>query len=92
MKNKKKKINKNTAGSHPDESYQTATVKNLHLDKEIKALPGTHKRVNGKDVPVNKQIIDYLRSMGLLESPQASALSEENLRQMIRKILVENDN
>ncbi len=33
-----------------------------YLDKEIKALPSTHKRVKGKDVPVNKQIIDYLKS------------------------------
>ena len=89
---KKKKTNKSKAGSHPDESYQTATVKNLHLDKEVKALPSTHKRVNGKDVPVNKQIVDYLRAMGLLESPPATTLSEENLRQMIRKILAKNNN
>lgn len=53
-------------GSYYDETYQTGTIKNLHLDKEIKALPSTHKRVNGKDVPVNKQIIDYLKDMGLL--------------------------
>jgi hypothetical protein len=53
-------------GSYYDETYQTATIKNLHLDKPIKALPSTHKRVNGKDIPVNKQIIDYLRDMGLL--------------------------
>ena len=55
-----------TGGSYYDETYQTGTIKNLHLDKPIKALPSTHKRVNGKDVPVNKQIIDYLRDMGLL--------------------------
>jgi hypothetical protein len=54
------------AGHHPEETYQIATIKNLHLDKEIKALPSTHKRVKGKDVPVNKQIIDYLKDMGLL--------------------------
>tara|TARA_Y100001970_G_C13590742_1_gene535431 strand:+ start:62 stop:340 length:279 start_codon:yes stop_codon:yes gene_type:complete len=88
MKNKKKKTSKKVAGSHRDESYLTATVKNLHLDKEIKALPSTHKRVNGKDVPVNVQIVDYLKSMGLLESSSCITLSEQNLREMIRKILI----
>ena len=58
--------NNQVGGSYYDETYQTGTVKNLMLDKPIKALPSTHKRVNGKDVPVNKQIIDYLKSMGLL--------------------------
>jgi hypothetical protein len=53
-------------GSYYDETYNTATVANLHLNKPIKALPSTHKRVNGKDIPVNKQIIDYLKDMGLL--------------------------
>jgi hypothetical protein len=53
-------------GSYYDETYQTGTIKNLHLDKPIKALPSTHKRVNGKDIPVNKQIVDYLKDMGLL--------------------------
>jgi hypothetical protein len=53
-------------GSYYDETYDTATIANLHLNKPIKALPSTHKRVNGKDIPVNKQIIDYLKDMGLL--------------------------
>jgi hypothetical protein len=57
---------KRVGGSYYDETYQIATIKNLHLDKPIKALPSTHKRVNGKDIPVNKQIIDYLKDMGLL--------------------------
>ncbi len=91
MKNKKKKTSKKVAGSHQDESYQTATIKNLYLDREIKALPSTHKRVNGKDVPVNVQIVDYLRSMGLLENLSFTTLTEQNLREMIRKILIENN-
>ena len=53
-------------GSYYDETYQKGTIKNLHLDKEVKALPSTHKRKGGKDIPVNKQIIDYLKDMGLL--------------------------
>jgi len=57
---------KSVGGTYYDETYQAGTIKNLHLDKPIKALPSTHKRVNGKDVPVNKQIIDYLKDMGLL--------------------------
>ncbi len=91
MKKKKNKKFQKAAGSYPDESYVPGTIENLHLDKEIKALPSTHNRVNGKDIPVNKQIIDYLKSMGLIESQSLPLLSEENLRKMIRKILIENN-
>ena len=63
---KKRKSNK-YAGTQLGMEYVKGTVKNLMLDKPIKALPSTHKRVNGKDVPVNKQIVDYLKSMGMLE-------------------------
>ena len=55
------------AGYHPDESYEEGTVKSLMLDKEVKALPSTHTRVKGKDVPVNKQIINWLKSMKMVK-------------------------
>ena len=55
------------AGYHPEESYEEGTIKNLMLDKEIKALPGTHNRVKGKDVPVNKQIVAWLKSMKMVK-------------------------
>ena len=60
---KKKKVK----GSYPEESYEEGTIKNLMLDKEIKALPSTHNRINGKDVPVNKQISDWLKSMKMVK-------------------------
>ena len=41
-------------------------IKDLHLDKEVKALPSTHTRVKGKDVPVNKQIVNYLKKMRMV--------------------------
>ena len=55
------------AGYHPEESYEEGTIKNLMLDKEVKALPSTHTRVKGKDVPVNKQIINWLKSMKMVK-------------------------
>lgn len=42
--------------------------KNLFLDKEVKALSNLSTNKNGKEIPVNVQISDYLRSMKLIES------------------------
>ena len=55
------------SGYHPEEFYEEGTIKNLMLDKEVKALPSTHTRVKGKDVPVNKQIINWLKSMKMVK-------------------------
>ena len=75
-RNKKKSLR----GSHPDESYLTGNVKNLFLDREVKALSNLSFKKNGKEVPVNVQIADYLRSMKLIES-------EELVRIYIRESL-----
>ena len=64
MSEKYKNIN---VGKDLISEWVKGTSQNLMLDKPIKALPSTHKRVKGKDVPVNKQISDYLKSMGMLE-------------------------
>jgi hypothetical protein len=76
-KNKKKPYR----GSHPDESYVPANVKNLFLDKEVKALSNLSFKKNGKEVPVNIQIADYLKAMKLIES-------EELVRIYIRESLL----
>lgn len=53
-----------TAGSHPEEQYQLATRKNLHLDK-----PTSHGGwPEGEyDPPVKDRIYGYLKSMGLIQ-------------------------
>ena len=63
-KSKKSKV----AGSHPDESYMPGNDKNLFLDREIKALSNLSFKKNGKEIPVNVQISDYLKAMKLIES------------------------
>tara|TARA_Y100000816_G_C26040944_1_gene545202 strand:+ start:61 stop:522 length:462 start_codon:yes stop_codon:yes gene_type:complete len=67
MAKKKNKKDEKYAGTEIESGYVKGTPKNLMLDKPMMALPSTHKRVKGKDVPVNKQISDYLKSMRMLE-------------------------
>jgi len=76
----KNRKGKPTRGSRPDESYLPGTVKNLFLDKEVKALSNLSFKKNGKEIPVNVQIVDYLRSMKLIES-------EEIFRLYVRELL-----
>jgi hypothetical protein len=71
---------KSVRGSRPDESYLPGTVKNLFLDKEVKALSNLSFKKNGKEIPVNVQIVDYLRAMKLIEA-------EEIFRLYVREIL-----
>jgi len=62
------KKDKNVRGSHPDESYKIGNVKNLFLDREVKALSNLSFKKDGKEIPVNVQIADYLKAMKLIES------------------------
>lgn len=64
----KKTKKKPVRGSHPDESYMQANVKNLYLDKEVKALSNLSFKKDGKEIPVNVQIANYLKAMRLIES------------------------
>tara|TARA_B100000131_G_C17945973_1_gene544382 strand:+ start:276 stop:740 length:465 start_codon:yes stop_codon:yes gene_type:complete len=79
-KSKKKKY----YGTQLGMEYVKGTVKNLMLDKPIKALPSTHNRVDGKDVPVNKQIADYLKSMEMLEKSTSDL--EDSIEKSEKKI------
>lgn len=72
MSKKKNKKQKSYSGTEIESGYVKGTPKNLMLDRPIMALPSTHKRVKGKDVPVNKQISDYLKSMKMLEKSISS--------------------
>tara|TARA_B100000519_G_C14079450_1_gene360772 strand:+ start:34 stop:495 length:462 start_codon:yes stop_codon:yes gene_type:complete len=80
----KKSKEKKYSGTQLGMEYVKGTVKNLMLDKPMMALPSTHKRVKGKDVPVNKQIADYLKSMEMLEK-SVEAL-EKDVEDSDRKI------
>ena len=67
---RERKRNLPTGGSHPDQRYVPATDKNLFLDRPSShgGWPEGPSRSAYSDVPVNKQISDYLRSMGILEA------------------------
>tara|TARA_B100000214_G_scaffold374568_1_gene357725 strand:+ start:4964 stop:5434 length:471 start_codon:yes stop_codon:yes gene_type:complete len=65
MSNKK---SKNVySGTELEMEYVKGTDKNLFLDKPYMALTNLSTKKNGKEVPVGKQISNYLKNMGLLE-------------------------
>ncbi len=66
-KNKKNKKNKKYAGTELEAGYVPGNDANLFLDRPFTALSNLSKKKNGKEVPVNVQISDYLKSMKLLE-------------------------
>jgi hypothetical protein len=64
--------------------------KALHLDKPTShgGWPDGHPGgYYDKETPVNVQIANYLRSMGLLDDGERARLSESRLRCLIRKVL-----
>lgn len=66
-KKKKGKKNKSYAGTELEAGYVPGNDANLFLDRPFTALSNLSKKKNGKEVPVNVQISDYLKSMKLLE-------------------------
>ena len=78
-----KKTLKKSFGGDKKYGYDRGTDSNLYLDREIKALPNLSIRKNGKEVPVNVQISDYLKSMGLLESVSLSDLIFESISDIV---------
>jgi hypothetical protein len=84
-KQMKKKNKKN-------DSRKSQKLKDLYLDRPTShgGWPGGHPGgFTDRERPVNVQIADYLEAMGLLEAPSHAVLSEQNLRSLIRKILIE---
>ncbi len=67
-KSKKSKSNKKYAGTELEAGYVPGNDANLFLDRPFMALSNLSKKKNGKEVPVNVQISDYLKSMKLLEN------------------------
>ena len=68
-------------------------IKDLYLDRPTShgGWPGGHQGgYTDTKKPVNKQISDYLKAMGLIDddSPRAR-LSEAALRQIVREVLAE---
>ena len=69
---KKKKNSKKYAGTELEAGYVPGNDANLFLDKPFMALSNLSKKKKGKEVPVNIQISDYLKSMKLIESSVAT--------------------
>ncbi len=83
MKQKKKK-----------KDSKRKVIKDLHLDKPTShgGWPGGHRGSWNDTTPVNIQISNWLEDMGLLDRPEHAKLSENNLRRIIRKLLIEANN
>lgn len=69
-------------------------IKDLHLDKYTShgGWPGGHRGSWNNKTPVNKQITDWLDSMGLLADVKHGRLSERKLRKIVRTIIIESYN
>ena len=66
-------------------------IKDLYLDKQTShgGWPEGPSRSAFDKRPVNVQIADWLIQMGLASDSEHARLSEQNLRTLIRKILVD---
>ena len=75
-----KKKKKSVSGSQPEETYESSTIKELYLDRPTShgGWPEGPSKSYTSNKPVNKQIADYLKSMGLVE---------EGLRDIIKDIV-----
>ena len=71
----RERLKKSTGGSYPDQRYVTATDSNLFLDRDTShgGWPEGPSRSAYSDVPVNRQISDYLKSLGLLDESEEEA-------------------
>jgi len=69
-------------------------IKDLHLDKQTShgGWPGGHTGSWINKTPANIQIANWLESMGLLDSPSHARLSENNIRRIVRKLLIKANN
>ena len=68
-------------------------IKDLFLDRPTShdGWPEGHKGSWVNKTPVNVQIANWLDSMGLLADKDNAVLSEEDLRYLIRTLLIESD-
>tara|TARA_Y100001973_G_C5200344_1_gene337179 strand:- start:640 stop:870 length:231 start_codon:yes stop_codon:yes gene_type:complete len=68
-------------------------IKQLHLDKPTShgGWPEGPSKGAYDDRPVNVIIADYLIKMGLATDSEVARLSESKLRQIIRKVLQNDD-
>jgi len=71
----RERLKKALGGNHPDERYVTATDDNLFLNQDTShgGWPEGPSRSAYSDTPVNKQISDYLKSIGLLGESEEDA-------------------
>ena len=83
MKDMSKKTKKKTETN--------SKIKRLYLDRPTShgGWPDGHGGGWIDRTPVNVQIANYLKNMGLLEDPEHARLSEAQFRKLIRNLLVE---
>ena len=69
-------------------------IKDLHLDKDTShgGWPGGHKGSWNDKTPVRIQIKNWLDKMGLLDNPDHAVLSEVQIRDLIKNLIVESYN
>ena len=60
---------KSVSGSQPEETYRPATKKNMYLDRPTShgGWPDGPSKSFTSNEPVNKQIYDWLKTMGLIK-------------------------
>ena len=70
---------------------KSSKLKDLYLDRPTShgGWPGGNMgSYRDSGTPVYKQIAKYLEDMGLLEAPDNAVLSEQKLRQIVRRFLL----
>jgi len=69
-------------------------IKDLHLDKPTShgGWPDGHGGSWNDSTPVNVQIANWLKSMGLADDVPQARLSESRIRQLIRQVLISGNN
>lgn len=72
---------------------KNSKLKDLYLDRPTShgGWPHGHSgSYRDNSTPVYKQISNYLEDMGLLENPDHAVLSENLIRQIVRRFLIHN--
>ena len=70
---------------------KNSIIKDLHLDKPTShgGWPGGHGGSWNDPTPVNVQISNWLKSMGLADDVPHATLSESQVRKLIRQVLLQ---
>lgn len=89
-KKTKKRSVKKYSGTELEQGYRGKSA-DLFLDKPFMALSNLSTNKNGKEVPVNVQISDYLKSMKMLveSSKKLETTIEKSFKALNSKVIME---